>query len=107
VLAAWCGASARAQSRASDPSGPRDHACRASPGPLAQRMAPNNALGQPTAAAMRRRVEGAAGSPSSVRGRSPRRKRSSDGASDGARLSSSDGFGAGVQGASSVLRLRA
>eukprot|EP00802_Teleaulax_amphioxeia_P016451 Tamp_16571.p1 GENE.Tamp_16571~~Tamp_16571.p1 ORF type:complete len:357 (-),score=39.33 Tamp_16571:381-1331(-) len=52
---------------------------------------------------MRRRVEGAAGSPSSVRGRSPRRKRSSDGASDGARLSSSDGFGAGVQGASSVL----
>ena len=62
-------------------------------------MAPNNALGNPTAARLRAREEGAA-SPSSARGRSPSRKRQS---AEGARVSTSDGFGAGPQGPSSVL----
>jgi hypothetical protein len=69
-------------------------------------MAPNNALGNPTAATLRRRAEGgASASPSSVRGRSPRRKQQTgEAAADGVRVSTSDGFGAGAKGASSVLR---
>jgi hypothetical protein len=67
-------------------------------------MAPNNALGNPTAAAIRRREEGGERT-TSVRGRSPRRKQQTgEAAADGVRVSTSDGFGAGAKGASSVLR---
>ena len=69
-------------------------------------MAPNNALGNPTADAIRRRAEGGESErTNSVRGRSPRRKQQTgEAAADGVRVSTSDGFGAGAKGASSVLR---
>jgi hypothetical protein len=71
--------------------------------PKLRGMAPNNALGNPTAARLRAKAErGDSSSPASVRGRSPGRKRQSAGSD--ARISSSDGFGAGPEGQSSVLR---
>ena len=66
-------------------------------------MAPNNALGRPTAAAMRARAEQASASPSAVRGRSPGRRTKAEREE---LVAASDGFGAGKEGQSSVLRYR-